>query len=120
MCLYLLAVLQFLNLSVSCSEAESDIYGSMIPDEKKQKDTQALCYVSPVVSVVHSLSFRNWYKDEPSCEKEVCVTIYHQPSAPPGIGGPYMFQWNDDRCNMKNNFICKYSDGNDSFPQLDS
>lgn len=38
--------------------------------------------------------------------------MYHQPSAPPGDGGPYLFQWNDDRCNMKNNFICKYSLGN--------
>ncbi|XP_016021161.1 layilin isoform X3 [Rousettus aegyptiacus] len=53
---------------------------------------------------------RNWYVDEPSCESEVCVVMYHQPSAPTGIGGPYMFQWNDDRCNVKNNFICKYSD----------
>ncbi|NP_001028706.1 layilin precursor [Mus musculus] len=54
--------------------------------------------------------FRNWYVDEPSCGSEVCVVMYHQPSAPPGIGGSYMFQWNDDRCNMKNNFICKYHD----------
>ncbi|XP_057623365.1 layilin isoform X2 [Chionomys nivalis] len=54
--------------------------------------------------------FRNWYVDEPSCDSEVCVVMYHQPSAPPGIGGSYMFQWNDDRCNMKNNFICKYAD----------
>ncbi|XP_021082474.1 layilin isoform X2 [Mesocricetus auratus] len=52
----------------------------------------------------------NWYVDEPSCGSEVCVVMYHQPSAPPGIGGSYMFQWNDDRCNMKNNFICKYAD----------
>ncbi|KAM9079115.1 layilin [Megaptera novaeangliae] len=54
-------------------------------------------------------AFRNWYVDEPSCGSEVCVVMYHQPSAPAGIGGPYMFQWNDDRCTMKNNFICKYS-----------
>ncbi|XP_077161851.1 layilin isoform X1 [Paroedura picta] len=53
--------------------------------------------------------FRNWYIDEPSCGSEICVVMYHQPSALPGDGGPYMFQWNDDRCNMKNNFICKYS-----------
>lgn len=52
--------------------------------------------------------------DEPSCGGEVCVVLYHQPSAPPGVGGPYMFQWNDDRCNMKNNFICKYSLGKES------
>ncbi|XP_026938154.1 layilin isoform X2 [Orcinus orca] len=56
-------------------------------------------------------TFRNWYVDEPSCGSEVCVVMYHQPSAPAGIGGPYMFQWNDDRCTMKNNFICKYSAG---------
>ncbi|NXY83267.1 LAYN protein, partial [Alcedo cyanopectus] len=58
-----------------------------------------------------SSTFQNWYVDEPSCGSEVCVVMYHQPSAPPGVGGPYMFQWNDDRCNMKNNFICKYSLG---------
>ncbi|XP_063293273.1 layilin isoform X2 [Pelobates fuscus] len=54
-------------------------------------------------------TFWNWYVDEPSCGSEVCVVMYHQPSAPPGVGGLYKFQWNDDRCNMKNNFICKYS-----------
>ncbi|XP_029429423.1 layilin [Rhinatrema bivittatum] len=53
--------------------------------------------------------FWNWYVDEPSCGSEVCVVMYHQPSAAAGMGGPYMFQWNDDRCNMRNNFICKYS-----------
>ncbi|XP_055403905.1 layilin isoform X2 [Bubalus kerabau] len=61
-------------------------------------------------------AFRNWYVDEPSCGSEVCVVMYHQPSAPAGIGGPYMFQWNDDRCTMKNNFICKYSDGEEREP----
>ncbi|XP_076969107.1 layilin isoform X1 [Tamandua tetradactyla] len=60
--------------------------------------------------------FRNWYVDEPSCGSEVCVVMYHQPSAPAGIGGPYKFQWNDDRCNMKNNFICKYSDEKPTAP----
>ncbi|KAA0716460.1 Layilin Precursor [Triplophysa tibetana] len=54
-------------------------------------------------------TFRNWHWDEPSCGFEVCVVMYHQPSAPPGQGGPYMFQWNDDNCETKNNFICKYS-----------
>eukprot|EP00066_Takifugu_rubripes_P004728 XP_003968263.2 PREDICTED: chondrolectin [Takifugu rubripes] len=54
------------------------------------------------------VSFRNWYFDEPSCGGEACVVMYHQPSAPPGPGGPYLYQWNDDRCNMKHNFICKY------------
>ncbi|XP_017163951.1 layilin isoform X2 [Poecilia reticulata] len=54
-------------------------------------------------------SFRNWHIDEPSCGYEVCVVMYHQPSAPAGHGGLYMFQWNDDNCETKNNFICKYS-----------
>ncbi|XP_036921448.1 layilin isoform X2 [Sturnira hondurensis] len=61
-------------------------------------------------------TFRNWYVDEPSCGSEVCVVMYHQPSASTGIGGPYMFQWNDDQCNMKNNFICKYSNGERTEP----
>ncbi|CAN9501318.1 unnamed protein product [Ophioblennius macclurei] len=54
-------------------------------------------------------AFRNWHWDEPSCGYEVCVVMYHQPSAPPGLGGLYMFQWNDDNCETKNNFICKYT-----------
>uniref|UniRef100_A0A1A8RRZ8 Chondrolectin n=1 Tax=Nothobranchius rachovii TaxID=451742 RepID=A0A1A8RRZ8_9TELE len=53
-------------------------------------------------------SFRNWYADEPSCGGEACVVMYHQPTALPGLGGAYVYQWNDDRCNMKHNFICKY------------
>nr|XP_029138371.1 chondrolectin isoform X2 [Labrus bergylta] len=53
-------------------------------------------------------SFRNWYFDEPSCGGEACVVMYHQPTALPGLGGAYLHQWNDDRCNMKHNFICKY------------
>nr|XP_032641912.1 chondrolectin isoform X2 [Chelonoidis abingdonii] len=57
-------------------------------------------------------SFRNWYTDEPSCGSEACVVMYHQPTANPGLGGPYLYQWNDDRCNMKHNFICKYSPDN--------
>ncbi|XP_062335604.1 chondrolectin [Osmerus eperlanus] len=52
--------------------------------------------------------FRNWYFDEPSCGGEACVVMYHQPTALQGLGGAYLFQWNDDRCNMKHNFICKY------------
>ncbi|KAJ8279298.1 hypothetical protein COCON_G00063640 [Conger conger] len=52
--------------------------------------------------------FRNWYYDEPSCGGESCVVMYHQPTAFHGLGGPYLYQWNDDRCNMKHNFICKY------------
>ncbi|KAM3592879.1 uncharacterized protein V6R79_000758 [Siganus canaliculatus] len=56
-------------------------------------------------------SFRNWYSDEPSCGGEACVVMYHQPTALPGLGGAYLYQWNDDRCNMKHNFICKYETG---------
>ncbi|MEQ2292539.1 hypothetical protein AMECASPLE_024112 [Ameca splendens] len=56
-------------------------------------------------------TFRNWYFDEPSCGGEACVVMYHQPTAPSGLGGAYLYQWNDDRCNMKHNFICKYEPG---------
>uniref|UniRef100_A0A3P8UI05 Chondrolectin n=1 Tax=Amphiprion percula TaxID=161767 RepID=A0A3P8UI05_AMPPE len=56
-------------------------------------------------------TFRNWYLDEPSCGGEACVVMYHQPTALPGLGGAYLYQWNDDRCNMKHNFICKYKPG---------
>ncbi|KAM9031587.1 chondrolectin isoform 3-T3 [Sarcophilus harrisii] len=58
-----------------------------------------------------SSQYRNWYADEPSCGSEACVVMYHQPTANPGLGGPYLYQWNDDRCNMKHNFICKYEPG---------
>ncbi|KAM9826841.1 chondrolectin [Neosynchiropus ocellatus] len=53
-------------------------------------------------------TFRKWYFDEPSCGGEACVVMYHQPAAQPGLGGAYLYTWNDDRCNMKHNFICKY------------
>ncbi|XP_054456621.1 layilin [Anoplopoma fimbria] len=52
--------------------------------------------------------FRNWHWDEPSCGVEMCVVLYHQPSAPPDEEGHFLFQWNDDNCNSKNNFVCKY------------
>ncbi|XP_069004177.1 layilin isoform X1 [Embiotoca jacksoni] len=52
--------------------------------------------------------FRNWHWDEPSCGGEMCVVLYHQPSAPPVEKGNFLFQWNDDNCNSKNNFVCKY------------
>uniref|UniRef100_A0A667YSS0 Layilin n=1 Tax=Myripristis murdjan TaxID=586833 RepID=A0A667YSS0_9TELE len=63
-------------------------------------------------------TFRNWHWDEPSCGYEVCVVMYHQPSAPPGLGGLYMFQWNDDNCETKNNFICKYTAGTHRKPNF--
>uniref|UniRef100_A0A7M4F3N3 Chondrolectin n=1 Tax=Crocodylus porosus TaxID=8502 RepID=A0A7M4F3N3_CROPO len=62
--------------------------------------------------------FRNWYTDEPSCGSEACVVMYHQPTANPGLGGLYLYQWNDDRCNMKHNYICKY--GPEVFPPVTS
>ncbi|XP_053729012.1 layilin [Synchiropus splendidus] len=52
--------------------------------------------------------FRNWHWDEPSCGSEMCVVLYHQPSAPPDEEGHFIFQWNDDNCNSKNNYVCKY------------
>uniref|UniRef100_A0A3Q3G2P9 Layilin b n=1 Tax=Labrus bergylta TaxID=56723 RepID=A0A3Q3G2P9_9LABR len=55
--------------------------------------------------------FRNWHWDEPSCGTEMCAVLYHQPSAPPDEEGHFLFQWNDDNCNSKNNFVCKYSEG---------
>ncbi|NXD30662.1 LAYN protein, partial [Spelaeornis formosus] len=81
---------------------------------KEEEDNSTECHNFYSWSDGSSSKFRNWYVDEPSCGGEVCVVLYHQPSAPPGLGGPYMFQWNDDRCTMKNNFICKYSLGNES------
>uniref|UniRef100_A0A8C0U9B7 Layilin n=1 Tax=Cyanistes caeruleus TaxID=156563 RepID=A0A8C0U9B7_CYACU len=85
---------------------------------KEEEDNSTECHSFYSWSDGSSSKFRNWYVDEPSCGGEVCVVLYHQPSAPPGVGGPYMFQWNDDRCNMKNNFICKYSLGNESLWDL--
>ncbi|XP_074415715.1 layilin isoform X4 [Zonotrichia albicollis] len=76
---------------------------------KEEGDNSTECHRFYSWSDGSSSKFRNWYVDEPSCGGEVCVVLYHQPSAPPGLGGPYMFQWNDDRCTMKNNFICKYA-----------
>ncbi|XP_029302782.1 layilin [Cottoperca gobio] len=52
--------------------------------------------------------FRNWHWDEPSCGVEMCVVLYHQPFAPPDEEGHFLFQWNDDNCYSKNNFVCKY------------
>ncbi|NXK79444.1 LAYN protein, partial [Amazona guildingii] len=77
--------------------------------KKEEADNSTDCQNLYLWSDGSSSNFRNWYVDEPSCGSEICVVMYYQPSAPPGVGGPYMFQWNDDRCNMKNNFICKYS-----------
>ncbi|XP_077644143.1 layilin isoform X2 [Lonchura striata] len=87
---------------------------------KEEEDNSTECHSFYSWSDGSSSKFRNWYVDEPSCGSEVCVVLYHQPSAPPGLGGPYMFQWNDDRCNMKNNFICKYSREKPTKPPIDN
>lgn len=71
----------------------------------------ALYEYFPKTLNVLRLCFRNWHIDEPSCGYEVCVVMYHQPSAKAEHGGLYMFQWNDDNCETKNNFICKYTGG---------
>ncbi|KAJ7304956.1 hypothetical protein JRQ81_010660 [Phrynocephalus forsythii] len=76
---------------------------------QKDPDNSTECQSLYFWSDESTSTFRNWYADEPSCGSEACVVMYHQPSAPDGDGGPYMFQWNDDRCNIRNNFICKYS-----------
>ncbi|XP_067362830.1 chondrolectin isoform X2 [Channa argus] len=61
--------------------------------------------------------FRNWQWDEPSCGGEMCVVLYHQPSAPPD-DAHLMFQWNDDNCNSKKNFVCKYREVPSMKPEL--
>lgn len=95
--------------------SDGDFWIGLRRREEKQSNSTA-CQDLYVWTDGSTSTFRNWYVDEPSCGSEVCVVMYHQPSAPTGIGGPYMFQWNDDRCNMKNNFICKYSDENPTAP----
>lgn len=60
---------------------------------------------------VQLICCRNWNWDEPSCGVEMCAVLYHQPSAPPDEEGHFLFQWNDDKCNSKNNFVCKYPEG---------
>ncbi|XP_023565334.1 layilin isoform X2 [Octodon degus] len=97
------------NLSAS----DGDFWIGLRRHEEKQSNSTS-CQDLYTWTDGSTSKFRNWYADEPSCGSEICVVMYHQPSAPPGIGGPYMFQWNDDRCNMKNNFICKYSDGEET------
>lgn len=59
----------------------------------------------------HFICWRNWHWDEPSCGREMCAVLYYQPSAPPDEEGHFLFQWNDDNCNSKNNFVCKYPEG---------
>ncbi|XP_063111804.1 layilin isoform X2 [Cavia porcellus] len=95
--------------------SDGDFWIGLRRHEEKQSNSTA-CQDLYAWTDGSTSKFRNWYVDEPSCGSEICVVMYHQPSAPAGIGGPYMFQWNDDRCNMKNNFICKYSDEKPTAP----
>ncbi|KAM5245750.1 layilin isoform 3-T3 [Ctenodactylus gundi] len=97
--------------------SDGDFWIGLRRREEKQSNSTA-CQDLYAWTDGSASKFRNWYVDEPSCGSEVCVVMYHQPSAPAGIGGPYMFQWNDDRCNMKNNFICKYSDEKPTTPSM--
>ncbi|XP_075858614.1 layilin isoform X2 [Microcebus murinus] len=97
--------------------SDGDFWIGLRRHEEKQSNSTA-CQDLYAWTDGSTSKFRHWYVDEPSCGSEVCVVMYHQPSAPAGIGGPYMFQWNDDRCNMKNNFICKYSDEKPPVPSL--
>ncbi|XP_004075719.1 chondrolectin isoform X1 [Oryzias latipes] len=53
--------------------------------------------------------YRNWHWDEPSCGKERCVVLYYQRSRP-FEDSRFPFQWMDDNCSSKNNFICKYQE----------
>ncbi|XP_067103170.1 layilin [Osmerus mordax] len=55
-------------------------------------------------------TFRNWHWDAPSCGEGRCVVMSHQHLALPNRGGHFLFRWNDDNCNLKNNFVCKYSE----------
>ncbi|XP_068936690.1 layilin isoform X4 [Petaurus breviceps papuanus] len=90
--------------------SDGDFWIGLQRHEENQGNNSTACPDLYMWTDGSTSTFRNWYVDEPSCGSEVCVVMYHQPSAPVGIGGPYMSQWNDDRCNMKNNFICKYSE----------
>ncbi|KAH0623326.1 hypothetical protein JD844_031542 [Phrynosoma platyrhinos] len=95
------------KMIASVSASDGDFWIGLTREEDPDNSTECPSLYS--WSDGSSSAFRNWYADEPSCGSEICVVMYHQPSAPAGDGGPYMFQWNDDRCNMKNNFICKYA-----------
>lgn len=59
---------------------------------------------------------RNWHWDEPSCGGEMCAVLYYQPLAPPDEEGHFLFQWNDDNCNSRNNYVCKYAEGERRVP----
>ena len=61
--------------------------------------------------VPNSLLFRNWHWDAPSCGEGRCVVMSHRHLALPHRGGHFLFRWYDDNCNLKNNFVCKYSEG---------
>ncbi|XP_062377371.1 layilin [Sardina pilchardus] len=51
-------------------------------------------------------TYRNWQWDEPSCGREMCVVLHQRPSQVGGVN----YKWNDVSCNLRHNFICKYTD----------
>ncbi|XP_072740656.1 layilin isoform X5 [Ciconia boyciana] len=51
--------------------------------KKEEVDNSTECQNLYSWSDGSSSKFRNWYVDEPSCGSEICVVMYHQPSAPP-------------------------------------
>lgn len=70
---------------------------------------QMKCETSLILDILFSR--RNWHWDEPSCGVEMCAVLYYQPSALPDDDGHFLFHWNDDNCDTKNNFVCKYPEG---------
>ncbi|KAL2085389.1 hypothetical protein ACEWY4_018709 [Coilia grayii] len=55
-------------------------------------------------------TYRNWQWDEPSCGREMCTVLLQRPPSSPMQAGWVNYKWNDVSCNLKHNFICKYSD----------
>lgn len=95
-----------------CTNGQMKVYLSTGVWIRCSPPTVYVCAELRIFIIIYtSWSNRNWYFDEPSCGGEACVVMYHQPTAQVGLGGPYLYQWNDDRCNMKHNFICKYEPG---------
>lgn len=80
------------------------------PQRLRPGDTSSVCPSQYYWLDGSKAKFRNWQWDEPSCGAQMCVVLYHGPSAPPDEEGRFLFQWNDDNCNSKNNYVCKYTE----------
>ncbi|XP_037135897.1 chondrolectin isoform X1 [Syngnathus acus] len=102
------SLLEDLRLGSGISDGDFWIGLTRADDERNPPDGVTSCPQRYRWTDGSSASFRKWYSDEPSCGAESCVVMYHQPRADPGVGGAYLYHWNDDRCSMKHNFICKY------------